>query len=152
MQRTEKKDKEQLKLNMKYKNSGFLERLSISVSRFQKGLELHPFWKSGFSWLSLLSSIILSINSFLVIYFNFEYLPNRIAMMFAEPLEEDIVKDKYLLYFLPLLTIGISVFVTFKFEKLFNKYPKAIKFLCFSVFLLSLIQLIAVYKIINIYV
>lgn len=151
MDRNKKKKDEQLKLGIKYQQRSFLERVSSSFSNFKDGLELNPYWRSGYSWLSLLSSLILGFNSFLLIYVNFDRLPARIAMMFAEKLEEDIVKDKYLLYFLPLLTISLGTMLTFLAEKLFTRFPQTIKFFSFIIFLMSLIQLIAVYKIINIY-
>ncbi len=147
-----KKDKDsQLKLGIKYGRKNISERLYSSFSSFKDSLELNPYWRSGYSWLSLLSSLVLGFNSFLLIYVNFDRLPSRIAMMFAEKLEEDIVKDKYLLYFLPLLTISLGTILTFLAEKLFTRFPQTIKFFSFIIFFMSLIQLVAVYKIINIY-
>lgn len=146
-----KTKEEQLQLGIKYRRKSFLENLLSSIESFKQGLEIHPYWKNGFSWLALLSSLILGLNSFLIIYFNFDRLPLQVAMLFAEHLEEDIVKDKYLLYLLPTITILIGTMVSFIAEKIYNTHPKVAKFILVLIFILSLIQLLAVYKIVNIY-
>ena len=142
---------EQLKLGIQYRNKNLSERIVSSLSEFKYKIGVNPYWKNGYSWLSLLSCLILGTNSLLLIYLNFEKLPQRIAMMFAEKIEEDIVKDKYLLYLLPLFVMIIGILISIISEKIFTRYPQVTKFISIITFLMSLIQLISVYKIITIY-
>ena len=99
---------------------------------------IHPYWRSGFSWLGLLSSIIFGGNSIYIIYKNIDDLPTKIALLFAETNGQEILKDKYLLYFLPISVILIGILISGSLSKLFVSFPKFVKFSEVIIFILSL--------------
>lgn len=122
------------------------------AENLRRNLEIKPYWRSGFSWLGLFSSLIFGINSLLIVYLNFGQLPSGIAIMFSEGSEADILKDKYLLYFFPIFLIVTGIALSFSLEKIFSRLPRFVKFANILIFLLSLTQLLSVYKIIKIYI
>lgn len=144
------KAEQQLKLGISDKPY-IVSSLRSRLHKIKITLEVHPFWRSGFAWLGLLSVIILGGNSIYLIYSNIDKLPERIALLFAETEGKEILKDKYLLYFLPILLILIGSVISISLSKLFVSFPKLVKFIEVLIFILSLTQLFAVYKIISIY-
>ena len=129
----------------------FILKVSSKLHHIKRILEIHPYWRSGFSWLGLLSSIIFGGNSIYIIYTNIDKLPAKIALLFAETSGQEILKDKYLLYLLPISVILIGILISGSLSKLFITFPKFVKFSEIIIFILSLTQLLSVYKIISIY-
>ena len=144
------KKEDQLELNIS-KQPDFILKVSSKFHGIKRILEIHPYWRSGFSWLGLLSSIIFGGNSIYIIYKNIDDLPTKIALLFAETNGQEILKDKYLLYFLPISVILIGILISGSLSKLFVSFPKFVKFSEVIIFILSLTQLLSVYKIISIY-
>lgn len=142
----------QLKFDIEIRKPWYSAQISRFVINLRKNLEIKPYWRSGFSWLGLFSSIIFGVNSLLIVYLNFGQLPDKIAIMFSEGADADILKDKYLLYFFPTLLIITGIALSFSLEKIFSKLPQFVKFVDILVFLLSLTQLLSIYKITKIYI
>lgn len=145
-----RKTEKQLKLKI-FRQPDVIVNASSKLHKIKRLLEIHPYWRSGFAWLGLLSAIIFGGNSIYIIYTNIDKLPSRIALLFAETNGQEILKDKYLLYFLPFSLILIVVLLSVSLPKLFIIFPKFVKFIEIIIFILSLTQLFSVYKIISIY-
>lgn len=147
-----RKNDYQLKFDIKINKPWHSARIQRFVNNLRKNLEIKPYWRSGFSWLGLFSSIIFGINSLLIVYLNFGKLPDKIAIMFSEGNESNILKDKYLLYFFPFFLIITGIALSFSLEKIFSRLPRFVKFIDILMFLLSLTQLLSIYKITKIYI
>lgn len=143
-----KKTREQFTLGIQTSKLSFVENWQKKAGRF---FQTHPYWQSGFTWLSILSAVIFGSNSIYVIYTNFDKMPDEIAMLFAERNGVDVMKNKYLLYFLPISVIIIGITQGILIGKIFYKYPRLAKFTNVVTFFLSVFHMLSIYKIVSIY-
>jgi len=113
---------------------------------------LPAYWRDTYTWMIFTAIIVLSAGSFVYIYRYFEFLPEEIVLLLAKSKPSEILKDKNLIYLLPISTLGFGILIMMAMEKIYENYRALHRLASVLIVLLALLQMIAVYKIISIYI